>query len=134
MPVRGAGRAPFLSVLPKEGENIFYLAVEDIDTDTELLIGCLDSDMEAEEEPLQTARPGAGGSRAGTDGAGRKAPGHRGGPRNRAGTERRWLCSRRAFWRPSSSCRLWARRVAGWVLTLLPAGREGGAAGQRCPE
>ncbi|XP_028941935.1 PR domain zinc finger protein 5, partial [Antrostomus carolinensis] len=34
----------------QEGENIFYLAVEDIDTDTELLIGYLDSDMEEEEE------------------------------------------------------------------------------------
>ncbi|XP_054417966.1 PR domain zinc finger protein 5 isoform X2 [Pteronotus mesoamericanus] len=34
----------------QEGENIFYLAVEDIDTDTELLIGYLDSDMEADEE------------------------------------------------------------------------------------
>lgn len=34
----------------QEGENIFYLAVEDIETDTELLIGYLDSDMEAEEE------------------------------------------------------------------------------------
>nr|6XAZ_A Chain A, PR domain zinc finger protein 5 [Homo sapiens]6XAZ_B Chain B, PR domain zinc finger protein 5 [Homo sapiens] len=28
----------------QEGENIFYLAVEDIETDTELLIGYLDSD------------------------------------------------------------------------------------------
>ncbi|XP_065541999.1 PR domain zinc finger protein 5 isoform X8 [Lathamus discolor] len=34
----------------QEGENIFYLAVEDIETDTELLIGYLDSDMEEEEE------------------------------------------------------------------------------------
>nr|XP_012601312.1 PR domain zinc finger protein 5 isoform X4 [Microcebus murinus] len=34
----------------QEGENIFYLAVEDIETDTELLIGYLDSDMEADEE------------------------------------------------------------------------------------
>ncbi|KAH0615955.1 hypothetical protein JD844_026632, partial [Phrynosoma platyrhinos] len=33
-----------------EGENIFYLAVEDIETDTELLIGYLDSDMEEVEE------------------------------------------------------------------------------------
>uniref|UniRef100_A0A8C8ZP37 Zinc finger protein n=1 Tax=Prolemur simus TaxID=1328070 RepID=A0A8C8ZP37_PROSS len=32
------------------GENIFYLAVEDIETDTELLIGHLDSDREADEE------------------------------------------------------------------------------------
>lgn len=36
--------------LQQEGENIFYLAVEDIETDTELLIGYLDSDMEEEEE------------------------------------------------------------------------------------
>ncbi|NWS47816.1 PRDM5 protein, partial [Probosciger aterrimus] len=34
----------------QEGENIFYLALEDIETDTELLIGYLDSDMEEEEE------------------------------------------------------------------------------------
>uniref|UniRef100_A0A8V0XHA4 Zinc finger protein n=1 Tax=Gallus gallus TaxID=9031 RepID=A0A8V0XHA4_CHICK len=34
----------------EEGENIFYLAVDDIETDTELLIGYLDSDMEEEEE------------------------------------------------------------------------------------
>nr|XP_019596934.1 PREDICTED: PR domain zinc finger protein 5 isoform X1 [Rhinolophus sinicus] len=34
----------------QEGENIFYLAIEDIETDTELLIGYLDSDMEAEED------------------------------------------------------------------------------------
>ncbi|XP_040411733.1 PR domain zinc finger protein 5 isoform X6 [Cygnus olor] len=34
----------------QEGENIFYLAVDDIETDTELLIGYLDSDMEEEEE------------------------------------------------------------------------------------
>uniref|UniRef100_A0A8C8ZNR2 Zinc finger protein n=1 Tax=Prolemur simus TaxID=1328070 RepID=A0A8C8ZNR2_PROSS len=34
----------------QEGENIFYLAVEDIETDTELLIGHLDSDREADEE------------------------------------------------------------------------------------
>ena len=34
---------------PQGGENIFYLAPEDIDTDTELLIGYLDSDMEEEE-------------------------------------------------------------------------------------
>lgn len=38
------------SCLQQEGENIFYLAVEDIETDTELLIGYLDSDMEEEEE------------------------------------------------------------------------------------
>ncbi|XP_043294454.1 PR domain zinc finger protein 5 isoform X3 [Cervus canadensis] len=37
----------------QEGENIFYLAVDDIETDTELLIGCLDSDMEADEEEQQ---------------------------------------------------------------------------------
>ncbi|XP_054550494.1 PR domain zinc finger protein 5 isoform X3 [Talpa occidentalis] len=37
----------------QEGENIFYLAIEDIETDTELLIGYLDSDMEAEEEEQQ---------------------------------------------------------------------------------
>ncbi|XP_041614469.1 PR domain zinc finger protein 5 isoform X3 [Vulpes lagopus] len=36
-----------------EGENIFYLAIEDIETDTELLIGYLDSDMEADEEEQQ---------------------------------------------------------------------------------
>lgn len=36
--------------MQQEGENIFYLAVEDIETDTELLIGYLDSDMEEEEE------------------------------------------------------------------------------------
>ncbi|XP_060634985.1 PR domain zinc finger protein 5 isoform X2 [Anolis sagrei] len=34
----------------QEGENIFYLAVEDIETDTELLIGYLDSDMEEVKE------------------------------------------------------------------------------------
>lgn len=34
----------------QDGENIFYLAVDDIDTDTELLIGFLDSDMEEDEE------------------------------------------------------------------------------------
>ncbi|XP_048365943.1 PR domain zinc finger protein 5 isoform X2 [Sphaerodactylus townsendi] len=34
----------------QEGENIFYLAVDDIETDTELLIGYLDSDMEELEE------------------------------------------------------------------------------------
>ncbi|OCT99904.1 hypothetical protein XELAEV_18005688mg [Xenopus laevis] len=34
----------------EEGENIFYLAVDDIETDTELLIGYLDSDMEEAEE------------------------------------------------------------------------------------
>ncbi|KAF5888572.1 PR domain zinc finger protein 5 isoform X2 [Clarias magur] len=34
----------------QDGENIFYLAVDDIETDTELLIGYLDSDMEEEEE------------------------------------------------------------------------------------
>ncbi|XP_069782894.1 PR domain zinc finger protein 5 [Narcine bancroftii] len=32
----------------QEGENIFYLAVDDIETDTELLIGYLDSEMEEE--------------------------------------------------------------------------------------
>ncbi|XP_021020655.1 PR domain zinc finger protein 5 isoform X3 [Mus caroli] len=37
----------------QEGENIFYLAVDDIETDTELLIGYLDSDVEAEEEEQQ---------------------------------------------------------------------------------
>ncbi|XP_061056583.1 PR domain zinc finger protein 5 isoform X2 [Eubalaena glacialis] len=37
----------------QEGENIFYLAIEDIETDTELLIGYLDSDMEADEEEQQ---------------------------------------------------------------------------------
>lgn len=37
-------------VVWKDGENIFYLAVDDIETDTELLIGYLDSDMEEEEE------------------------------------------------------------------------------------
>lgn len=40
--------------LLQEGENIFYLAVEDIETDTELLIGYLDSDMEADEEQQMT--------------------------------------------------------------------------------
>uniref|UniRef100_A0A3B3T3J1 Zinc finger protein n=1 Tax=Paramormyrops kingsleyae TaxID=1676925 RepID=A0A3B3T3J1_9TELE len=34
----------------QDGENIFYLAVDDIETDTELLIGYLDSDMEEDEE------------------------------------------------------------------------------------
>lgn len=34
----------------QDGENIFYLAVDDIETDTELLIGFLDSDMEEDEE------------------------------------------------------------------------------------
>lgn len=37
----------------QDGENIFYLAVDDIDTDTELLIGYLDSDMEEEEEVVR---------------------------------------------------------------------------------
>ncbi|NXK66111.1 PRDM5 protein, partial [Sylvietta virens] len=40
----------YLNPFYLEGENIFYLAVEDIETDTELLIGYLDSDMEEEEE------------------------------------------------------------------------------------
>lgn len=40
-------------ILSQEGENIFYLAIEDIETDTELLIGYLDSDMEADEEEQQ---------------------------------------------------------------------------------
>lgn len=43
----------FLLILSQEGENIFYLAIEDIETDTELLIGYLDSDMEADEEEQQ---------------------------------------------------------------------------------
>uniref|UniRef100_A0A8C9T567 Zinc finger protein n=1 Tax=Scleropages formosus TaxID=113540 RepID=A0A8C9T567_SCLFO len=34
----------------QDGENIFYLAVDDIETDTELLIGYLDSDMEEDPE------------------------------------------------------------------------------------
>ncbi|XP_043552540.1 PR domain zinc finger protein 5 isoform X1 [Chiloscyllium plagiosum] len=34
----------------QEGENIFYLAVDDIETDNELLIGFLDSEMEEIEE------------------------------------------------------------------------------------
>lgn len=37
-------------VVSQDGENIFYLAVDDIETDTELLIGYLDSDMEEEDE------------------------------------------------------------------------------------
>lgn len=37
-------------LLSQDGENIFYLAVDDIETDTELLIGYLDSDMEEEDE------------------------------------------------------------------------------------
>ncbi|XP_019389579.1 PREDICTED: PR domain zinc finger protein 5 isoform X3 [Crocodylus porosus] len=41
----------------QEGENIFYLAVEDIDTDTELLIGYLDSDMEEAEEEEEEVIP-----------------------------------------------------------------------------
>lgn len=41
-------------VVRQEGENIFYLAVEDIESDTELLIGYLDSDMEADEEEPPT--------------------------------------------------------------------------------
>lgn len=43
------------SVVSQDGENIFYLAVDDIDTDTELLIGYLDSDMEedVEEEEVE---------------------------------------------------------------------------------
>lgn len=36
--------------LTQDGENIFYLALDDIETDTELLIGFLDSDMEEEDE------------------------------------------------------------------------------------
>uniref|UniRef100_A0A8C2LTC0 Zinc finger protein n=1 Tax=Cricetulus griseus TaxID=10029 RepID=A0A8C2LTC0_CRIGR len=39
----------------QEGENIFYLAVDDIETDTELLIGYLDSDVETGEEEEQQA-------------------------------------------------------------------------------
>lgn len=39
-----------ISVVFQDGENIFYLAVDDIETDTELLIGFLDSDMEEDEE------------------------------------------------------------------------------------
>lgn len=38
------------SLIFQDGENIFYLAVDDIETDTELLIGFLDSDMEEDEE------------------------------------------------------------------------------------
>ena len=37
-------------LISQDGENIFYLAVDDIETDTEMLIGYLDSDMEEEEE------------------------------------------------------------------------------------
>ncbi|KAM5310285.1 PR domain zinc finger protein 5 isoform 1-T1 [Glossophaga mutica] len=47
----------------QEGENIFYLAIEDIDTDTELLIGYLDSDMEADEDEP----PAATGAQEGED-------------------------------------------------------------------
>lgn len=43
----------YFLILSQEGENIFYLAIEDIETDTELLIGYLDSDMEADEEEQQ---------------------------------------------------------------------------------
>lgn len=48
-------------VIQQEGENIFYLAVEDIESDTELLIGYLDSDMEADEEEPQTPPMAQGG-------------------------------------------------------------------------
>uniref|UniRef100_A0A9J7ZYL7 Zinc finger protein n=1 Tax=Cyprinus carpio carpio TaxID=630221 RepID=A0A9J7ZYL7_CYPCA len=37
----------------QDGENIFYLAVDDIEMDTELLIGYLESDMKEEEEDLE---------------------------------------------------------------------------------
>lgn len=47
----------FAYFLQQEGENIFYLAVEDIDTDTELLIGYLDSDMEEAEEEEEEVIP-----------------------------------------------------------------------------
>ncbi|KAK7919331.1 hypothetical protein WMY93_010615 [Mugilogobius chulae] len=42
----------------QDGENIFYLAVDDIETDTELLIGFLDSDMEEEERKRRRGRQG----------------------------------------------------------------------------
>ncbi|XP_076996289.1 PR domain zinc finger protein 5 isoform X4 [Tamandua tetradactyla] len=45
----------------QEGENIFYLAIEDIETDTELLIGHLDSDLEADEEGQQATAGVKGG-------------------------------------------------------------------------
>lgn len=53
MPLEANSALTFLIVF-QEGENIFYLAVDDIETDTELLIGYLDSDAEAEEEEEQT--------------------------------------------------------------------------------
>ncbi|XP_077878300.1 PR domain zinc finger protein 5 isoform X1 [Ictidomys tridecemlineatus] len=59
----------------QEGENIFYLAVEDIETDTELLIGYLDSDLEAEEEEQQIVtviREAAAEDSKGQSSAGRK--------------------------------------------------------------
>nr|XP_034491118.1 PR domain zinc finger protein 5 isoform X2 [Marmota flaviventris] len=61
----------------QEGENIFYLAVEDIETDTELLIGYLDSDLEAEEEEHQIVtviREAAAEDSKGQSSAGRKDP------------------------------------------------------------
>ena len=60
----------FFNLWPQEGENIFYLAIEDIDTDTELLIGYLDSDMEADEDEP----PVATGAQ---EGEGKHAPGGR---------------------------------------------------------
>ncbi|KAM7143736.1 PR domain zinc finger protein 5 [Molossus nigricans] len=56
----------------QEGENIFYLAVEDIETDTELLIGYLDSDMEAEEDEQE----GMMATPEGESHQGESTPGH----------------------------------------------------------
>ncbi|XP_036089334.1 PR domain zinc finger protein 5 isoform X2 [Rousettus aegyptiacus] len=57
----------------QEGENIFYLAVDDIETDTELLIGYLDSDMEADEDeqppPAKREEEGEGARGPGTPGS-----------------------------------------------------------------
>lgn len=62
--------------MQQEGENIFYLAVEDIESDTELLIGYLDSDMEADEEEPQT--PPMAPERGGHLAQGESTPGRTG--------------------------------------------------------
>ncbi|XP_060229734.1 PR domain zinc finger protein 5 isoform X2 [Meriones unguiculatus] len=61
----------------QEGENIFYLAVDDIETDTELLIGYLDSDVEEEEEErpaLTVTKEGKVDHSKGQSAAGSKGP------------------------------------------------------------
>lgn len=128
--------------MPKEGENIFYLAVEDIETDTELLIGYLDSDMEAEEEePLLTATPKAGGNRAG----GQAAPGRKALPRRAPGGAEvaretglglRWTYSCIIAGFSRGEARLVSSAPGGRPAVCPPPFRQderAGHGGQRCP-